>query len=119
MVLLIRFAVFADKSLNSWYFAMTPSAVVAILSHFGQTAILAPVSACFYQSIWLSLYLKSRSRQPSIQVGYCPKLFSCKSMIMAAECGLVVNAYCSKILARMKLLSNLLMRRLTDLKVLV
>ena len=46
--LLAVIAVFANKSLRSWNSTITPAVIVAILSQFGQTAILAPVTACIY-----------------------------------------------------------------------
>lgn len=51
VTLLTVIAVFANKSLRSWDSTITPAAVVAILSQFGQTAILASVTACIYQSM--------------------------------------------------------------------
>lgn len=76
VTLLTVFAMFANKSLRSWNSTITPAAVVAILSQFGQTAILAPVTACICQSMWLWLHKESRTRQPSIQVDKHPQLIS-------------------------------------------
>lgn len=74
VTLLIVFDVFANKSLRSWNPTITPAAVVAILSQFGQTAILASVTACICQFMWLWLYKESRARQPAIQVDNYPQL---------------------------------------------
>ena len=76
VTLLTVFAIFANKSLHSWNSTITPAAVVAILSQFGQTAVLAPVTACICQSMWLWLHKESRARQPSIQVDKHPQLIS-------------------------------------------
>lgn len=76
MTLLIVFATFANKSLRSWNSTITPAAVVAILSQFGQTAVLAPVTACICQSMWLWFHKESRATQPSIQVDKHPQLIS-------------------------------------------
>ena len=76
VALLTVFATFANKSLRSWNSTITPAAVVAILSQFGQTAVLAPVTACICQSMWLWLHKESRARQPAIQVDKNPLLIS-------------------------------------------
>ncbi|KAI4234003.1 MAG: hypothetical protein LQ349_004076 [Xanthoria aureola] len=44
--LIILFAVYSDKPLREWGTDITPATTVAILSQVGQTAILAPVTAC-------------------------------------------------------------------------
>ena len=76
VTLLTVFAVFANRSLRSWNSTITPAAVVAILSQFGQTAILAPVTACICQSMWLWLHKESRARQSANQVDDHPQLIS-------------------------------------------
>ncbi|KAL8678363.1 MAG: hypothetical protein Q9186_005288, partial [Xanthomendoza sp. 1 TL-2023] len=58
--LIIVFAIYSDKPLRQWKAAITPGTTVAILSQLGQTSILAPVTACICQSMWLWLDKESR-----------------------------------------------------------
>lgn len=74
--LLIVFAVFADKSLHQWHSNITPGAVVAILSQFGQTAILAPVTACICQSMWIWLGQDRPATAPAKQLVKYPRLIN-------------------------------------------
>ena len=55
LVLLIVFTAFSNRALDQWKSSITPNTVVSILSQIGQTAILAPVTACICQSMWLWL----------------------------------------------------------------
>lgn len=74
--LIVVFAVFKGKPLSQWKSSIAPSTVVAILSQFGQTAILAPVTACICQSMWLWLEMKGRAVQPAMSNGQTyPRLF--------------------------------------------
>ena len=68
VALLIIFARYTNKSLRQWDLAVTPGAVVAVLSQIGHTAAVVPVTACVCQSMWLSLAKKSGLAQRTEQV---------------------------------------------------
>ena len=60
LVLIIVLAAFGNKALDQWKASITPNTVVSIVSQIGQTAILAPVTACICQSMWLWLGGKNK-----------------------------------------------------------
>ena len=68
VALLAVFAAYVNKPLRQWDSAVTPGAVVAVLSQVGQTAAVVPVAACICQSMWLSLAHKSGLGQRTEQV---------------------------------------------------
>lgn len=76
VALLILFSRSANHALRQWKSGLTPSAVVAILSQIGQTAILAPVTACICQSMWLWLEKTSRAVQPVSDINDAPRLIA-------------------------------------------
>lgn len=55
LALIIVFAIFNSKALAQWKSGIMPNTLVSVLSSIGQTAILAPVTACVSQSMWLWL----------------------------------------------------------------
>ncbi|KAL8648051.1 MAG: hypothetical protein Q9226_006159 [Calogaya cf. arnoldii] len=59
--MIILFIHYEDEPLRQWKTQVTPATTVAILSQIGQTAILAPVTACICQSMWLWLDKESRA----------------------------------------------------------
>ncbi|KAL8666618.1 MAG: hypothetical protein Q9168_007445 [Polycauliona sp. 1 TL-2023] len=71
-ILVIVFLVYHDKPLRQWKAGITPATTVAILSQVGQTSILAPVTACICQSMWLFLEKASQSNTR----GHQPKLIT-------------------------------------------
>lgn len=74
--LIIIFAVYSDKPLRQWRADITPATTVVILSQVGQTAILAPVTACICQSMWLWLDKESRVIHQANSNGHQPRLFT-------------------------------------------
>ncbi|KAL8753409.1 MAG: hypothetical protein Q9199_005070 [Rusavskia elegans] len=74
--LIIIFAVYSDEPLRQWRADITPATTVAILSQVGQTAILAPVTACICQSMWLWLDKESRVAHQANSNGHQPKLIT-------------------------------------------
>lgn len=74
--LIIIFAVYSDKPLRQWRADITPATTVAILSQVGQTAILAPVTACICQSMWLWLDKESRVAHQANSNGHQPRLIT-------------------------------------------
>ncbi|KAL9615217.1 MAG: hypothetical protein Q9167_000311 [Letrouitia subvulpina] len=74
VALVIVFAVFSNRSFRQWGSGITPNTVVSILSQIGQTAILAPVTACICQSTWLWLHAKSRATEIPDQDQRFPQL---------------------------------------------
>lgn len=59
--LILVFAFYRNKSLRQWKADITPATTVAIISQIGQTCVLAPVTACICQSMWLWLDQESRA----------------------------------------------------------
>ncbi|CAL8584814.1 hypothetical protein XPA_010398 [Xanthoria parietina] len=74
--LIIVFAVYGDKPLREWGADITPATTVAILSQVGQTAILAPVTACICQSMWSWLDEESRVAHQANANGHQPRLIT-------------------------------------------
>ncbi|KAL9580095.1 MAG: hypothetical protein Q9212_004696 [Teloschistes hypoglaucus] len=76
VALLIVFGTYSGNPLSQWRSGITPSTVVQILSQFGQTALLAPVTSCICQSMWLWLKKASKEMQPMDQSDKLPQLIA-------------------------------------------
>lgn len=76
VALLIVFGTHSGNPLSQWRSGITPSTVVQILSQFGQTALLAPVTSCICQSMWLWLKKASKEMQPMDQSDKLPRLIA-------------------------------------------
>ncbi|KAL8909371.1 MAG: hypothetical protein Q9171_005060 [Xanthocarpia ochracea] len=74
VALIILFAVYSDEPLRQWKADITPATAVAILSQLGQTSVLAPVTACICQSMWLWLHKESQATSRANASGNRPNL---------------------------------------------
>lgn len=76
VALLSVFGTYSGNPLSQWRSGITPSTVVQILSQFGQTALLAPVTSCICQSMWLWLKKASKEMQPMDQSDKLPRIIA-------------------------------------------
>ncbi|KAL9580036.1 MAG: hypothetical protein Q9203_006468, partial [Teloschistes exilis] len=76
VALLSVFGTYSGNPLSQWRSGITPSTVVQILSQFGQTALLAPVTSCICQSMWLWLRKASKEMQSTDPSDKLPRIIA-------------------------------------------